>query len=161
MCKRVYTYSEAINVGSDLHANFSTLCDVLVLNMGSNDLANMDIVDNVHVSNLAKLHYYWCMNSGARRVLCLGVLPRSQRLRGSVAVFDANRDIFNEEFRKLCCRQPRVMTFRRIRGFEADSDHHTRVVDAWSKDGIHPYSWDKYIQRLRHAMMDAVKPLLN
>ena len=148
-----YTISDGCNVYEDLPIIFDAQCDILVMNMGSNDLACLSKVDLRSVQRLACRYYEWAINTGARAVLFVGVLKRTGRLNCSPSVFNVNRQIFNRKLKSLCVRNRRVH-FQKLRGFESTSSQHSLNVSSWSQDGIHPNNMMHYTRRLAFAVMD-------
>ena len=148
-----YTLSDSCNIYQDLPQNFTTQCDILVLNMGSNDLACLSRIDRNAVHRLVHKYFEWALRTGARSVVIIGVLRRTGRLRCTSDVFNANRQTFNRKMKSLCARVDKTH-FQKLRGFESTSGQHSLSVARWSQDGIHPSSMTHYIRRLAFAVMD-------
>ena len=90
----VYTLSHNINILEDLPRGYCARCDFLIINMGSNDLANLKKVDFNGVRMFAENYFTWAKNTGARNCLFIGILKRTGRLRCTREVFNKNRQFF-------------------------------------------------------------------
>ena len=77
---------------TDLPVTLRLSCDLLIMDIGSNDLAQMAKVSIEGAELLADYLLRWALHTGAKHVLFLGVLPRLGGLRGSADHFRANRE---------------------------------------------------------------------
>ena len=136
----VYTLSQW-NVFTDLPIHFTVDSDLVILDFGSNYLANIKNSHANTIKNIAKFLFSCVMNICAHRVLVLGILPRKRGLRGNTHDFDTNRAVYNSTMKWLCGSSARA-DFKKIRGFE------NIPVDDWSLDGIHPRNMSHYARRL-------------
>ena len=153
----VQTFS-CCNTFPDLPKNFHTNCNLLVLDFGSNDLANLSRESEHFVHKLAEFFLDWAVNSRAKHILVLGILPRSQGLRSSVGTFESNRICYNKYMKHLCKMETRALcTFRKLQGFEGFDHVVPRPVRSWSNDGIHPTTMCRYAHRLKFAMIHSIK----
>ena len=148
---RAFTTSN-MNIFTDLPINFECTSDLLVVDFGSNDLANIKVRSERAATFLAEYIFLWGCKSGASCVLFLGVMPRTGRLSCSVEVFNYNRAHFNHAMRALC-KQSVKCRYRKLRGFECDNNRCVKPVSSWSTDGIHPTSMYKYKRMLTFAML--------
>ena len=126
-------------------------CDVLFLDIGSNDIAQLKSVRPSVTLSLAKYLFTWGMRSNATHIVFLGVLPREGGLRGSVTQFEANRKLYNSALKQLCGDSTRA-SFLTIRGFEGSTQNPV-PVSTWSNDLIHPRDMNRYVKRLRMLAM--------
>ena len=91
--------------------------EFLVLDIGSNDIAQLQTVNKRAMELLDKCIYDWASLAPARCVIFLGVLPRTAGLRGSACQFEQNRLYYNAALTSLC-KNSNHMTFAKVRGFE-------------------------------------------
>ena len=112
--------------------------DLVILDFGSNDLANIKNCHANTIKNIAKFLFSWVMNICAHRVLVIGILPRKRGLRGNTHDFDTIRAVYNSTMKRLCGSSARA-DLKKIRGFE------NIPVDDWSLDGIHPRNMSHYV----------------
>ena len=143
----IYTHSQW-NIFQELPTNFTTNSDLLAIDFGSNDLANLNKYSPHIVTCLAEYIYLWGMKSGAKRLLFLGVLQRSKGLKCTKDTFESNRTLFNKLMKEKCDKSNKA-DYKKMRGFE-------RKIELWSQDGIHPTYLNHYANRLRFHMMNAV-----
>ena len=148
---RAFTTSN-MNIFTDLPIHFECASDLLVVDFGSNDLANLKVRSERAATSLAEYIFLWGSKSGASCVLFLGVMPRTGRLSCSVEVFDYNRTHFNNAMHALCTQSVHCR-YRKLRGFECDNYRRLKPVSSWSTDGIHPTSMYKYKRMLTFAML--------
>lgn len=155
----VYTYSY-INLISDLRATFRPTVDLLVIDIGSNDIASARRASQSVMQLLAEYVFQWGMRSYAKHIIFLGVLPRTHRLQCSVDQFNLNRRWYHEALKQLCAGSNRA-SMHHIRGFENIDNNIALPVINWSHDGIHPITMDKYCRRLRMLMMRAYRATIS
>ena len=87
------------NVFADLPIHFTTDTDLIILEFGANDLANIKKSHTNTVKNIANFFLSWVMNICAHRVLILGILLRKRGLPGNIHDFDTNRAVCNSTMR--------------------------------------------------------------
>ena len=68
-----YTLSDSCNIYQDLPQKFTTQCDILVHNMGSNDLACLSRIDRRAVHRLVHMYFERALRTGARSIVIIGV----------------------------------------------------------------------------------------
>ena len=144
-----------VNLITDLPVRLRPKCDVMILDIGSNDLAQLKSVRPTAMHLLAEYLFDWAMRSTATHVVFLGVLPREGGLRGSVSNFQANRNLYNCAIKQMCEKSTRA-SFQKIRGFEGTCEHPV-PVSSWSDDLIHPRDMKRYVKRLRMLAMRAFR----
>ena len=141
-------------LNADIPVAWRPSCELLVLDIGSNDIARSKTVNKRAMELLAKFIFVWASLAPARCVISLGVLPRAASLRGSARgsalQFEQNRLYYNAALTSLC-KNSNHMTFAKDRGFEGRDP--IASVSSWSDDGIHPRSMEKYTRRLRFNVM--------
>ena len=145
----VHTFSSRSFI-TDIPVAWRLSCELLVLDIGSNDIAQSKTVNKRAMELLAKFIYDWASLAPARCVIFIGVLPRTAGLRGSARQFEQNRLYYNAALTSLC-KDSNHMTFAKVRGFEGRDP--IASVSSWSDDGIHPCSMEKYTRRLRFIVM--------
>ena len=85
--------------------------DTVVLNIGSNDLANLAQVNQASVLQMAaNLQFCSPHQIDARRVIMCKVLYRTQRLAGTLEIFAENANMFNSIVRNMYCKDLKSMT---------------------------------------------------
>ena len=125
-------------------------CELLVLDIGSNDIAQSKTVNKRAMELLAKFIFVWASLARARCVISLGVILRAAGLRGSARQFEQNRLYYNAVLTSLC-KNSNHMNSAKDTGFEGSDP--IASVSSWSDDGIHPRSMEKYSHRLRFIVM--------
>ena len=165
----VYTESNHLQFISDLPNAHLLLHhvrpDIVVVNVGSNDLANLAQVNRAAVLQLAVQLHSFAASFDARMVIMCKVLYRTQRLSGTPEIFAENADIFNSIVRNMCCKNSTPITlFNPLRGFMFEhNDTDTpipRPVSSWSHDGIHVdtmASMTRFQERQRLFILDNLK----
>lgn len=143
----------------DLPNTGSFIChdSLLVINIGSNDLANCEHYSPKFVEKLAEYIHVWGNSTGAKKVLFIGIIPRSKNLNCDQSVFEENRKTYNQTLKSLC-RSSDTSDYKTIRGFERYSDRSLKSTTSWSCDGIHPTSMKRYARILGYHMMHATLP---
>ena len=147
----VRTFSQ-FNLITDLPVTFNANCDILIIDLGSNDIAGVKSARPKAIKLLAEYLYAWVLRSRSKHVVFLSVLPRCGGLQGSVDTFHQHRVFYNKTLKKLCSRSSKT-SFQKLRGFECDSQVVPMPVSQRSDDGIHPTNINKYAQRLRMIAM--------
>ena len=145
----VHTFSSRSFI-TDIPVAWRPSCELLVLDIGSNDIAQSKTVNKRAMELLAKFIYGWASLAPARCVIFIRVLPRTAGLRGSARQFKQNRLYYNAALTSLC-KDSNHMTFAKVRGFEGRDP--IAPVSSWSDDGTHPCSMEKYTRRLRFIVM--------
>lgn len=151
--KLIKTYSKCRTV-EQLPLDFYSNDNLLVVDFGSNDLANIPIESVHEVELLAHRIHTWAINTGAKHVLILGIIPRSGGFYNGCNrdTFELNRISYNNIMRKMCRRSTNC-SFRKIRGYEFYPNNDIKPTHSWSTDGIHPFDMTRYIRLLSHLMM--------
>ena len=163
----VYTESNHLQRVADLpQASFllhHVRPEVVIINVGSNDLAQLEREDRDAVLNLAVgIHAFASGIQHAKLVILSKVLYRTQGMKCSPAVFAKNADMLNTFLRNMCCDAGSPATvFNPLRGFTfVHDDAETpkpRPVVSWSTDGIHCNtlpSMSRYQERQRLFVLD-------
>lgn len=151
--KKTFTFCQ-INTFEQLPRHFSTTCELVVFDFGSNDLARLKQYHESFIDELIKFYLMWLRRCGAKKYLVLGVLPRIGRLKGSPETFEKNRIYYNLKMKEQC-KTLSDINFTKIRGFERFDHHLHKPISVWSSDGIHPTCIRQYKTRLAYAMMSA------
>ncbi len=146
----IFTY--AATMITDIPVAYRPDCDLLVIDLGSNDLALLKHSCRRVMFSLAKFLFDWAIRSPAKHIILLGVLPRSGRLRGSIDTFRSNRDFYHAALSTLCSSNERT-SFCKLRGFENRDHVNPKPISDWSRDGIHPKDMSHYVNRLRMLIM--------
>ena len=166
----LYTASDDVNLVSDLwKTDASTISiepDIVVLSLGSNDLAQMQAVDWDMVESLCAIIIHFAQELltkyGVKSVIINSIVPRTHRISSTPAAFLANMEHFNSIISQWCDKNDNA-TYNHLRGFyahyEKDNIQSPLPVSHWSNDGIHPNDafMDKFSQRLRFAILATVK----
>ena len=120
----IYTAANNINLVTDLwkaETTFeNTRPNIVVMHVGSNDLAAMSIFDQ----NLAEFWAQEVLNFALRLqsvfkvegILLLSVLPRTGRLAAQPEIFRQNMNVFNNHLKSLVAPLPGIQ-FKYVRGF--------------------------------------------
>ena len=129
----VYTYSSVSKI-TDIPVSWKPKCDMLIIDLGSNDIAQLKRDNKFTIEQLADFLFDWASRADVKCVLILGVLPRSRGLRGSASHFNFNRNHYHEALEQLCGGSRR-MNFGKIRGFEGidQSMQHGLNINTWRK----------------------------
>lgn len=158
----VHTVSDNIIFIADIitarHIIIHSRPTVLVVDIGSNDIARFDSVKPREMLNLAHTLHLELIRIAAPLTIINAVLPRDAGIVSTPAVFRENAHIFNQIIAELSTLCHNVI-FNKLRGFQ---HHHInghdvpRPVTEWSSDGIHcsPSALPTYAQRIRHAILD-------
>ena len=87
--------SDIFHVGVHTFSSRRPSCELLVLDIGSKDIAQSKTVNKRAINLLAKFIYDWASLAPARCVIFLGVLPRTAGLRESARQFEQNKLYYN------------------------------------------------------------------
>ena len=143
-----YTASDDVNLVSDLwKTDASTISiepDIVVLSLGSNDLAQMQAVDRDMVESLCAIIIHFAQELltkyGVKSVIINSIVPRTHRISSTPAAFLANMEHFNSIISQWCDKNDNA-TYNHLRGFyahyEKDNIQSPLPVSHWSNDGIH------------------------
>ena len=154
----VYTYCDHINFISDLNTFTSFIRvnnispDIVVLDIGSNDLAKLKAFNRNACLNLAGEVFDICQtilsSTSTKCVVVKSVLPRTARIQSSPQTFSNNLDLYNHCIKQFCDTEPRI-NYIKTKGF------YQHLVTTWSNDGIHcnKTSAQRYKIRLRHSLL--------
>ena len=161
--EHVYTVADGLIFIADLDRADSSLTwvkpQVVVLDIGSNDIAGVDTFDPCCMLELANSTFEFA-DSIRSQVVANAVLPRVSNMTASAEVFRQNSTQYNECLSNLCTTSDHV-AFNKLRGFawlfQAPGHKLPREVGTWSDDGIHCNSanMEHYANRVRHAMLKA------
>ena len=165
-----FTMAEGITFVSHLpHANnyLSSISPrVLIIDIGSNDMARLQTVDRPTAESLAYQTIQFALNSTADRVIINAVIPRTAGLScPDGEVFFQNMTMYNDRVREACDNHVHFLIFNKQQGFTFTNANgnipHRRPVSDWSTDGIHcsGQSMATYVSRLHGTVLDAVKSL--
>ena len=162
----------SINLVSDLwktdESTVSIEPDIVALSLGSNDLAQMRAVDPDMVESLSATIIHFAQELltkyTVKSIIINSIVPRTHRILSTPAAFRANMEHFNSILSQWCDKNDNA-TYNHFRGFyahyEKDNTQSPLPVSHWSNDGNHPNDtfMDKFLQRLRFAIMATVKSL--
>ena len=163
--RRIYTFSDGIvRIGDvDQAAAFVRRASpgVLLLDVGSNDLAHIVTVDPVQVLRLAVQLTDVASLFEAAFVIINAIIPRTGNITCVPDTFRENAELFNT-FVKNICETSEKLVFHKLRGFW--NTRHGAVtlpcqVPEWSTDGIHcdtSLSMRRYRVRTKHAILAQV-----
>lgn len=133
--------------------------DILVLDIGSNDLANLTEADE-HVIEWAGDLVSFAGQLPVSRVVLNYVIPREANIRSTKTVFRINADKYNASLNGLVLGTKCAVN--KQQGFANWYDPINRMVihrpvESWSEDGIHVTKrfWEKYVLRLRSAIFSS------
>ena len=166
-CRRLFMLGNNLNLIEDLDDTTAAQIEkinptLLLLNIGSNDLANLCCIDTATCEQLADSAVEFAESIGnTPTVVFYSVIPRSKRISSSPEVFLENMKAFNAKLQDLCAPFTKIH-YERMRGFYSDATNQSRKVDEWSDDGIHlrthdkngkPASMPTYQKRLKHTIL--------
>ena len=164
---KAYVAAQGVNLISDLClpccvdlVNFVEP-DVVFIDIGSNDLANMAHEDPGAILTLVTSLTDYAATLRCKVVILSTVLPRTARLAGSPELFDSIRTQYNTMLYHVCSASEKL-AYHSHRGFEKAHTlvsgaevTRTRAVCEWSDDGIHcnAVAMPRYIQRVRQSIL--------
>ena len=136
-----------------------------IIDIGSNDIANVSEVDPNKMLKLATDVHNFACEIQPRLVVVQAVLPRTENLSCTTETFVTNADRYNQILRNLCeATTDKAVVFNAMRGFWLKNESGDCVgtpqpnpVKNWSTDGIHADKPDGqwlYQQRLRLVLLD-------
>ena len=149
----VYTFSSELNVIDDLpHPRDIPLihgANLVVLDFGSNDFANLVARDAQFVSDYANSIRNWCTNTQVHTVV-QAVLPRYRNIRSHEDDFLWNAETYNRSIREnLPLGDPHIR-FNKMQGMMEPAFRNLVL-----HDGIHVADpQGKYLARLKKSLMD-------
>ena len=132
---------------------------VVVVDIGSNDIARLTAVDHSAMLRLAMDVHSFALSLDVAMVVLNAVLPRTDRLACSPETFLANAKSYNKILLNLAGSggSPCVV-FNQMRGFFGQSSGSGELpVSSWSSDGIHPNRVDsmrRYRNRIRQCILE-------
>jgi hypothetical protein len=162
---RVYTFSDGVvrigDIARAQHFIDQIAPGILLIDIGSNDLARIDVVDPLHMLRLATSLTDMALTFCARKVIFNAILPRTGNITCTPETFRANAEHFNTYLMNICDPRSKLV-YHQPRGFwtsYADSRNDICAVSAWSTDVIHcdnPDSFRRYMARTRRAILSQV-----
>jgi hypothetical protein len=163
--RHVYTYSDGIVRIRDVDRAVSTIqrirpCVVLI-DIGSNDLAHVEEVDPPLMLRLATQLTDFAIDLAAHKVILNAILPRTGNITCPPAVFRDNAEHFNNFLYNICDPKSKLV-FHKPRGFwktHVDGKERLCEVAEWSSDGIHCTleSMRRYSTRTKRAIITQVR----
>ena len=145
---------------------------VVMIEIGSNDLAHADFFNPGFMLKLATQVVEFAAGISAQIVIINAILPRTGRITCDHIVFRQNADLYNTIIHNYCDTNPKLL-FNRLRGLSqtivskrATKLEHCqppRPVSDWSADGIHcdrPHSKRLYQKRVKFALLETAHKLL-
>ena len=161
--RAIYTASNGINLIKDLHKSESLIFqirpDMILIDIGSNDLANLTDQDHNSALNFAHQVLEFAESLPAHLIIINAILPRSESITCSPETFRYNASHYNRIVSTFCATSPHIK-FNKMWGFNFHYDNdteQTRPVSLWSLDGIHcdtQIGRKQYRSRIRHALLD-------
>ena len=162
--RAIYTHCNYINLIKDLPrcAAITQKIEpsIVVIDIGSNDLANIKTRDHIKMLQLATQVTDFAASIPAKVVIIHAILPRTARITPSTETFQDNVDLYNN-FLKNICETSDNLIYDKLRGFRniwIDNVEYPLKVSDWSTDGIHcnSQSMKKYKARVRQAILRQV-----
>ena len=134
---------------------------VVVLDIGSNDLASLQHIDRTAVAALATSLITLANNFRSELVVIQAVLPRIFHSDNKTNVFRVNADHFNSIV-SLYAKHSRHVHYNKCKGFIWKDVQGIAVrvqVNEWSSDGIHvnTNAMPKYIKKMRMTILDTLR----
>ena len=168
----IYTVANQLNLIANLHMADATLNavqpQIVILNVGSNDLANLTGVNNNHVltmiNSLVAFGEHCRADYATQLVVINSIVPRLSNIACTPSDFTTNMETFNRLASNWCSGVDGLM-FNRLRGFYMKHiDNKIEIplpVHEWSYDGIHCdyHTLERFTQRLRFSIMLATTKL--
>jgi hypothetical protein len=161
----MYTLSNNVNFINDItHSKrliIRTSPGIVIIDIGSNDLARIDNVNPVKMLELATKITDIATQLSAPVVIINCILPRSVRIASNPKTYLENTIHYNTFLKNICDTSDNLV-FHKLRGFTHTwvNDIERRLeVSEWSSDGIHcntPASRKKYRDSVRHAILSEV-----
>ena len=140
---------------------------VVVIDIGSNDLAHVDVFKPKLVLELATRVTDFALALRADRVIINAILPRTGHMTCDVDTFRDNTDLYNVIVNDYCDSEP-GLRFNKMRGLsqtilsrlatQQERERPPRPVSDWSDDGIHcdrPRSQRIYSSCVKFALLEA------
>ena len=138
--------------------------DVLVIDIGTNDICDRECDVRELVRRLMILAEYAQIGHGVRAVYFCNVLNRGRCREVSQSVFSDRKILFNDLMQESCESRDFV-DFHKFSGFWKDSEGRPLEIKMWSADLIHPgpspksHGFRKYRRSIRKCMLKAVAKL--
>ena len=151
--EKIYTNSN-FNTFRDFPIRLRTTCDIVLMDFGSNDLAELKTFSKSFCEKLVTFFITWAHASRAKKVLMCSILPRTGGIKSNTDIFESNRMYYNRVLRKRC-KKSHMLTFVKIRGYERYPDRSLRPVSSWSTDGIHPTDMSRYLRLVAFQLLRA------
>ena len=162
----VHTYADNVVMADDLTHSIPLIRavrpNIVLMDIGSNDLANLHMTDHFSSLDLATRVFDIAKQYNEQRsvpmVIINSILPRSNNIACMADVFLRNAEHYNNVVSNYCDKKKII--YNKQRGFhfmEIQGQQVSHPVSSWSKDGIHcdiPQSMAQYTQRLRRAILD-------
>jgi len=162
--KYVYTCAQHLNMVYHLpeytHTIMKTSPSIVVLDIGSNDLAHItDVQPDISLQLATQIVQFAksLIDYGVKLILINSILPRTGRISCSPEVFTKNAQSTNSYLKQLTDVEQRIK-FNKLRGFFGTDQAYSSppTVETWSNDGIHCNkngSEQLYAKRLRHGLL--------
>ena len=158
--QKIYTFSHGLTSINQLPWALESIRQtnpiVTVIDIGSNDLANLTTYDPNQCLILATATFNFAesLTQQGISVILHGIIPRRGRIDCSYEVFLDNSTYYNKVL-KLLCEDASQIHFHKLRGFHNPMDIHCSSLP-WSLDNIHcnsPSGRRKYQAQLRHGLL--------
>ncbi|RUM44976.1 MAG: hypothetical protein DSY80_03835 [Desulfocapsa sp.] len=160
----VFTCAQNLNLVHHLpyhlHYIMNIMASIVVLDIGSNDIAHFTDTRHETCLRLATDIVQFAqslIDSGVKLVLIISILPRTHGITCSPETFISNAQTVNSYIKQLTDPEQRLK-FHKLRGFFGTDQALSQppTVTSWSNDGIHCNkngSDQLYIKRLRHGLL--------
>ena len=163
--RHIYTFSDGVTRIRDIdgatHMVERIRPGIVLMDIGSNDLAHVDSVDPSQMLRLATHITDTALTLSTHKVIINAILPRTGNITCTPAVFRENASHLNSFLKNICDPKSRLV-FHKPRGFWTqctDAKERPCEVSEWSSDGIHcdmPDSARRYSARTRRAILTQV-----
>ena len=132
--------------------------EVVVFDIGSNDLAHLASVEPRRMLHMANELHSFISQLGLQLIIVNAILPRTAGISCTPETYAANAKLYNQYMSVFCEVNPKIV-FNKQRGLQCLADtNNPRPVHQWSHDGIHLASSAvrTYENRLRHSILDNI-----
>ena len=142
--------------------------DIVFLDIGTNDVANMTKVSPTSVLTLVTTLTDLAFSLPCSKALISAMLPRTGHMIAPTEVFQENQQLFNRMLYHICSTSDKLV-FHWPRGFETAHNFQdgvqvprSRAVSDWSDDGVHcnAAALRQYIKRVRQAILQQAHHVL-